>query len=98
MPAELSIWSQTRKITAGAIVGLLIGAIPLALGYLSVTFYPLAVPLMALAYGVALVIIFIAVGCLIGRERRPVGLGMTAGVFLAVVAYALLMFHAAGSY
>ena len=98
MPARLSTWGQVWQVMAATIVGLLVGAIPLALGYLSVTFYLLAVPLMALAYGAGLVIIFIVVGCLMTRERRPFGLGMTAGVLLAVVAYALLMFYAAGSY
>jgi hypothetical protein len=86
------------QVTAAAIVGLLVGSIPLALGYLSVTFYVLSVLLMALAYGAALVIIFTAVGFLMSRERRLFGLGMTAGVVAAVVAYALLVSAAAGSY
>jgi hypothetical protein len=98
MPARLSAWGRVWQVTAATIIGLLVGAIPLALGYLSVTFYLLAVPLMALAYGAGLVIIFIAVGCLMSRERRPFGVGMTAGVVAAIVVYALLVYAAVGSY
>jgi hypothetical protein len=98
MPARLSAWGRLWQVTATTISGLLVGAIPLALGYLSVTFSLLAVPLMALAYGAGLIIIFIGVGCLMSRERRPVGVGMTAGVVAAIVVYALLVYAAAGSY
>ena len=98
MPAGLSAWSRARQIMMATILGLLVGSIPLALGYLSVTFYLLSIPLMALAYGAGLIIIFIGVGCLMSQKRRLFGLGMTAGVLVAVVAYALLMSAAAGSY
>src|SRR5262245_29300133 len=98
MPASVCGWGWIWRVASAIIVGLLVGAIPLALGYRSVTFYLLSVPLMALAYGAALVIIFIAVGCLMSRKRRLFGLGMTAGVVAAVIAYALLILAAAGAY
>jgi hypothetical protein len=62
------------------------------------TFYLARVPLMALAYGAGLVNIFIAVDCLLRREWRLFGVGMTVGVVATLATYVLLLFAAAGSY
>jgi hypothetical protein len=101
MPAGLSAGRRAWQGPLSLVGGLLAGLVPLALGYLSVadgTFYLARVPLMALAYGSALVIIFIVVGCLMQHERRLFGLVMTVGVVAAIAVYALLVSAAAGSY
>jgi hypothetical protein len=102
MPARLSKWGwqwQGALLLAG---GLLIGFIPLAVGYISGGSWTPELahtPIMAFAYGAALVIIFSAVGCLMSRGWRLFGLGMAVGVAEDIVAYALLIATAAaGSY
>jgi hypothetical protein len=101
MLAGLSAWGrlwQSALLLAG---GLLIGLIPLALGNTSgANWTPESArtPLIAFAFGAALVITFIAVSCLMSRERRALGLGMISGVAATILAYASLMSNAAGSY
>jgi hypothetical protein len=83
MPARLTAWGRSWLVARSTVFGLLIGLIPLALGYVSgANWTPelARTPLIALAYGAGLVIIFIAAGCLMSRERRLFGLGMIAGV------------------
>ena len=101
MPARPSAWGRVWRGARLLVGGPLIGLIPLALGQSSGAHWTpesARTPLIACAFGMALVIIFIAVGCLMSRKRRPFGLGMSAGVVAANVTYALLMVAAAGGY
>jgi hypothetical protein len=98
MPARRSAWGwlwQGALLLAG---GLLIGLIPPALGYISGGSWTPELahtPLIAFAYGAALVISFSAVGCLMSRGWRLLGLGMAVGAAADIVASTLLIATAA---